>query len=162
MDVVFVRNLARDPQSRVARKLRPGNKLGFVLGSGKRIRRKGNRTTEISPGDALENAELLESGIAGSYIEVTNAEGDVLTAEAFKSMVQGKAPTVKAVVSEAPIEAPAVEEPEEEPTSASWTRNDLEQLNRSDLAALASERNIETKKVSKAKLVDLLLAGQED
>lgn len=159
MDVVFVRNLARDPHSRITRNNRPGSRLGFILCGGQRIRRKGVRRTSLSSSQVLENAALLERGIADACIEVTRQNGEVITLEVFRGMVSGKAP--KAEATPKPVAKPA-KEPEEESAPAAWTKRDLEQLNRSDLAALASERGIETKKVSKSKLVSLLLKGQEE
>jgi hypothetical protein len=92
MDAVHIRNLARDPVARVARKLRPGNKTGFILSNGTRIRRKGRRKTEISGREALDNQELIADGINDGWIEVTDTTGQVLSMEDFQSRCSGTPP----------------------------------------------------------------------
>ena len=85
-EVFLVRNPARDPSSHTARKLRPGNYTGFLLGDGRRIRRAGARCTELSFKDVYENREMILEGIRLREIEVS-LNGEVGTFDMLKSFM---------------------------------------------------------------------------
>jgi hypothetical protein len=84
---LFVRNLARDPESRTARRLRPGNSLGFILSDGRRVRRAGGRPIQLDMREVKEHALALAEGVKFKYIEVTDPAGHVIPAEAFLDLI---------------------------------------------------------------------------
>src|SRR5688572_20561223 len=85
---LLIRNLARDPESRTIRKLRPGNRLGFTLEDGTRIRRTGARAHELDQRSLLANLDRLAEGVELRYIEVTLPDGTVVAAEALRELAQ--------------------------------------------------------------------------
>ena len=88
---LFVRNLARDPQSRVKRRLRPGNKLGFLLSDGRRIRRAGVRGTQLDIKTVAENAQQLADGVRDGYLEVCEPDGGRVPYEALYELMSPEA-----------------------------------------------------------------------
>lgn len=73
---LYIFHMARSPLGRTARRLRPGNRQGFVLDDGVRVRRKGKkRVTEIGFDAAIQNIEKLIDGVKHSYIRVS-LDGD--------------------------------------------------------------------------------------
>ena len=99
-----VRNLARDPQSRVKRRLRPGNKTGFLLADGTRLRRLGARATELDTKTLEENKEALAEGVEHGYIEICDPSGRPMTPAQILGKAAPPAKTKK--------EPPAKTEPE--------------------------------------------------
>jgi hypothetical protein len=81
----IIRNLARDPSSKVMRKLRPGNYTGFMFSDGRRIRRAGARGTEVTFKDALRELDRIIEGVELREIEVIAPDNTVATAEQLKS-----------------------------------------------------------------------------
>ena len=113
---LFIRHLAQDKLTRVQRKLRPTNKMGFLLGDGRRIRRKNKRTTEIDLKTLRENIDKLVGGVEGCYIEIRMADGGKpLTGDELKAMAGMKSEAPKTAeataskVADAPAEAAAPE-----------------------------------------------------
>jgi outer membrane biosynthesis protein TonB len=117
--VYFVRHLARDPETRAQRRLRPTNRLAFLLGDGRRIRRKNVRATELDQKTLEENIDKLVEGVKYSFIQVTSSSGEVMSTDDLMAAAGKKAPEPKAEASEPKAEAPEpAPEPEAKPQPA--------------------------------------------
>lgn len=102
-----IRNLARDPSSKVARKLRPGNYTGFMLQDGRRIRRAGVRGAEVSFVDALKSIEQILAGVKYREIEVIAPDGSVATYEQLASWGRHRAGHRQALLDDDPKNDPS-------------------------------------------------------
>jgi hypothetical protein len=76
--VVLVHNLARDPSARTERKLRPGNKTGFILDDGRRMRRAGARSNVVDIKTVLQNIDKFIEGVQLKYISLADDQGVVI------------------------------------------------------------------------------------
>lgn len=84
---VFVRHLARDPQTRVQRRLRSTNQLDFMLASGRRIRRKNVRTTELGKKEVREDLPRIQEAIDRCVLEVLDDTGSPMTSDDLANWV---------------------------------------------------------------------------
>jgi hypothetical protein len=112
-EMLCIRNLAHDPLSRVHRRLRPGNRTGFLLEDGTRIRRHGGAPKEISVLTVLANLDKLVDGVENRYVEITDPthNGTVVSTEMLKSLKRLLSHGLEELVEELP-DYPT--EPEEE------------------------------------------------
>lgn len=93
MDNYTIRNLARSPLSRVARKTRAGGRYtSFILEDGSKIRRSGARGSPISLEKMKLNVEYLLQGIKDGFVEILDPAGKVLTLEQLHRLTIEDAP----------------------------------------------------------------------
>jgi hypothetical protein len=160
----LVRNLARDPTNHAARRLRPGNKTGFVLSNGTRIRRRNTRGTTISHDLLAEDANRVCEAVAAGYIEVQKA-GKVLSAKELESSLGVKTPAAP-VAEPPPVDAPPLDtvvDPQPDGEGEEWSEEDLRKLNRAELNTLAKEWEITDPESypTKGALVEAMLSEED-
>lgn len=117
---LFVRNLARDPESRTMRRLRPGNSLGFLLSDGRRIRRAGGRPTELAQKEVLEHLPQLIEGVTYKYIEITTPEGKVLSVKELAALSDDPEAVQAAVQQDAELRLDTVKHQLQSATPETW------------------------------------------
>lgn len=99
--ILYIHHLARDPRAKMARKLRPGNRQGFVLSNGARIRRKGKRRPTILPFErVIQNIDEICRGVRESYIKVY-ADGELKKLVSLEELESLRQPRVLKAIREA-------------------------------------------------------------
>lgn len=121
-DFLMIRNLARDPQSKVQRATRSCRRqTGFILEDGTRLRRRGKRATQIGFDTFKASSERFICGVEDGFIEIQDEQSNVLSLEDLHKLAGGaKAPKPKLEKDnslkqkEVKPEEPEAEEPEDE------------------------------------------------